>query len=76
MHGSGVSGPSLLKNVDWKVVGTVACLRRSLPGDWEHTPDGRHRLVGPENSWKIHRKSPASGEIFNGHNDMLVACIS
>ena len=33
--GSGVSGPSLLKNVDWNVVGMVVCLRRTLPGGWE-----------------------------------------
>ena len=31
----GVIGPSLLKNVDWNVVGMVVCLRRTLPGGWE-----------------------------------------
>jgi len=35
VRGSGVSGPSLLKNVDWNVVGMVVCLRRTLPGSWE-----------------------------------------
>jgi hypothetical protein len=35
VRGTGVSGPSLLKNADWNVVGMVVCLWRSLPGPWQ-----------------------------------------
>jgi hypothetical protein len=35
VRGTGVSGPSLVKNANWNVVSMVVCLRRTLRGPWE-----------------------------------------